>query len=118
MSKAIAKHRLVAFIKQSECCYYCGSPMWLNNPDEYAEKYRLSKKSVKRFQCTAEHLHARCDGGGDGRCNIVAACLFCNSNRHKRKKPPTPERYRRDIRNRLKRGKWIPQHQRPRSAVA
>ncbi|WP_244883481.1 HNH endonuclease [Variovorax paradoxus] len=31
---------------------------------------------------TAEHLHAQCDGGQDTPANIVAACAFCNNQRH------------------------------------
>jgi hypothetical protein len=37
--------------------------------------------NLQSFECTAEHLERRADGGGDAKTNIVAACLDCNSAR-------------------------------------
>lgn len=109
MSSRFSKQRLTAFKKQSGRCYYCKSPMWQNNPEEFAIKHGISKSAAARFQCTAEHLLARCDGGKDQESNIVAACLFCNKTRHhKRKNPPNPTEYRKYIKNRLNKGKWFP----------
>jgi hypothetical protein len=103
-----SKLRLIAFKKQKGRCYYCESPMWHKDIKNFAEKYGISKSAATRFQCTAEHLKARCDGGINEKKNIVAACLFCNNNRHHRKKPPAPSDYRADIRRRLNKGKWHP----------
>ena len=64
MSSKFSKQRLAAFKKQFGRCYYCGSPMWQDNPKEFAIKHVISKPEATRFQCTAEHLLARCDGGG------------------------------------------------------
>lgn len=108
MPNTIAQKRLVAFQKQSGRCYYCGSPMWLSSKDEFAAKHSISKSAAARFQCTAEHLIARCDGGKSNKSNIVAACIFCNTNRHKRKKTPTPDSYKSYIDKRLRKGKWHP----------
>ncbi|TKB24217.1 restriction endonuclease [Desulfopila sp. IMCC35006] len=108
MSIQISQKRLVAFNKQSGCCYYCGSPMWEGKQKEFANKHKITKKYAARFQCTAEHLLARCDGGKDQENNIVAACIFCNRNRHKRKKPLVPLKYRALIQKRLQQGKWHP----------
>ncbi len=108
MYKSIAKHRLNAFNNQSGLCYYCKSPMWINDKEGFAIKHKVSRAAAARFQCTAEHLTARCDGGGNSKSNIVAACLFCNNQRHGRKKPPTPLQYREHIKKRLQRGKWHP----------
>ncbi|MFT5726748.1 MAG: hypothetical protein ACI8PB_000870 [Desulforhopalus sp.] len=109
MSSTIPNKRQVAFKKQSGRCYYCGSPMWEGKPKEFASKHKITPKYATRFQSTAEHLLARCDGGKDHETNIVAACLFCNSTRHKMRKPLSPPSYRSHIQNRLQQGKWHPQ---------
>ena len=108
MSNPISKPRLHAFRNQAGLCYYCKSPMWLDDVGSFAMKHKISILAAARFQCTAEHLTARCDGGSNGENNIVAACLFCNQNRHRRKIPPAPHKYREQIQRRLKRGKWHP----------
>jgi hypothetical protein len=82
--------------------------MWENKQKEFARKHDITQNYAARFQCTAEHLFARCDGGSNQESNIVAACRFCNSTRHKCKKPPTPEKYKSHICKRLKMGKWHP----------
>ncbi len=118
MAKQITKSRLYAFQKQSGRCYYCGSHMWQDDQKGFAKKYAISVAAAARFQCTAEHLIARCDGGRNSRNNIVAACLNCNGVRHQRKSPPTHGKYREDIQRRLKKGKWLPsslQHHRAQS---
>lgn len=108
MSNPIAKPRLDAFKNQAGLCYYCKSPMWLNGVECFATKHAISISAAFRFQCTAEHLTARCDGGSNRKKNIVAACLFCNKKRHQRKIPPAPLKYRALIQRRLKQGKWHP----------
>lgn len=63
MTNPITKARNHTFKKLSGRCYYCGSHMWLGKPKEFAEKYVISVSEAKKFQCTAEHLVARCEGG-------------------------------------------------------
>lgn len=80
MSSKYSKQRLAAFKNQVGRCFYCGSPMWKGNPEKFASQHNITKKYATRFQCTAEHLVARCDGGKNQKSNIVAACNFCNQN--------------------------------------
>lgn len=94
MPSKFSKQRQIAFSKQSGLCYYCGSPMWESKPKEFANKHKITKKYAGRFQCTAEHLKARCDGGEDHESNIVAACIVCNRKHHQRKNPLGPPKYK------------------------
>lgn len=97
MTSQIQKSRKASFDLQAGKCHYCGLRMWLGSPC-----------GPSPLRCTAEHLTPRSEGGADSRTNIVAACLHCNRTRHKRKKPPTPERYRAEVRRRVARGRWLP----------
>jgi hypothetical protein len=109
MTNQIVKNRRKAFQNQAGRCYYCGSIMWLNGQKEdFAVKHKIPVAEAAKLKCTAEHLEARCDGGGNSKSNIVAACLFCKNGRHRRKKPPAPNNYRELIQKRLKKGKWHP----------
>lgn len=80
--------------------------MWLSEPNEYASQHRMTIKEASRFRCTAEHLVARKDGGGDRGANIVAACFFCNRRRHARAKSLSPERYGALVSQRVLAGRW------------
>jgi 5-methylcytosine-specific restriction endonuclease McrA len=106
-AKLIAR-RLRAFNAQAGRCYYCGYPMWVADPQAFAAINRITIGQARRFQCTAEHLIARCDGGPDAGDNIVAACRHCNLTRHRSPHPLTHRRYRDRVRRRLARGKWHP----------
>ena len=108
MSQIIPKNRLRAFSKQKGRCYYCKVPMWIGKPDEFASTYGIRENQVKRFQCTAEHLLARQDGGTDERKNIVAACTFCNSTRHRASKALSHVGYQKKVLRRVRRQKWHP----------
>lgn len=90
----LSKLRDYAYNRQDGKCWYCDCAM---RP--------ASDPSPRR--CTAEHLHARCDGGKDVPQNIVAACWLCNNRRHRRKAPKTPEDYRNFVRERVAQGRWI-----------
>lgn len=100
--KSLKSCRSIAFLNQKGCCYYCSRRMWFSSPSELG----LSLKSGRPYQCTAEHLIARQDGGRDVKENIVAACWFCNTRRHRRKSPPSPDGYRARVQKRVAKGKW------------
>ena len=104
--KSLIKPRSIAFSRQSGCCFYCGQPMWSGSPVEFASKHKITIGQAKRFQCTGEHLTPHHDGGTSSQNNIVAACLFCNQKRHKRKDAPPPEQYKELIHQRMNQGRW------------
>ena len=108
MATALSRTRRKAFQRQNGRCWYCNSPIWENNPTDFAAQHTLTLAQARLLQSTAEHLHARCDGGGNQAANIVAACLLCNSTRHKAKRPLAPKAYQRKIEGRIRRGKWLP----------
>lgn len=81
-----------AFHQQDGYCYYCGFRMWCKAPTELTEN-PVPIKAWRKLKCTAEHRHARCDGGRDTAENIVAACARCNRNRHKLPAKPEPEAF-------------------------
>jgi 5-methylcytosine-specific restriction endonuclease McrA len=86
--------RARAFAHQNERCYYCDLPIWEDDPHAFASRYGITIRQARAFQCTAEHLVARCDGGKTVSSNVVAACRHCNVTRHKRKRVLEPERWR------------------------
>ena len=106
MSTTLIKSRLKAFDLQQGRCIYCELPMWLDNPEAFAKKYKITIKGAALFKCTAEHLLARQDGGKDKESNIVAACYFCNQKRHTCKNPKDPISYKHYVSNRVGKGKW------------
>jgi len=75
---------------QGGLCFYCRQPMGRN--------------------VTAEHLRARSDGGPDTHENIVAACRYCNLQRHARFAPnaPDPSTYGFYVLLMLAAGLWMP----------
>jgi heme oxygenase len=106
--KKIKHIRATSFLKQSGLCYYCEQPMWISAPAAFLQQHRLKISRVRWLQATAEHLVAKRDGGIDFDDNVVAACLFCNTTRHKHRpnSAPPPDVYRRHVRKRLAKGKW------------
>ncbi|MCJ1879618.1 HNH endonuclease [Pseudomonas nitroreducens] len=98
--------RTRAFSRQQGRCYYCGCPMWQTNPDLFAQSHGVTRRQARAFQCTAEHLLARQDGGKDSLENIAAACLECNRRRHKRIYDMSAQAYLAHVRNRMDRGRW------------
>lgn len=106
MPSSIARKRAHAFKQQHGLCSYCHEPMWLVAPESFAQRHGLTLRQAMHYQSTAEHLSAKCDGGGDARTNIVAACWWCNSRRHVRKKPLAPDQYRSYVQQRMDKGRW------------
>ncbi|MFI8608002.1 HNH endonuclease [Pseudomonas sp. NPDC077649] len=103
---SIQKHRKTAFTQQNGKCCYCGFRMWLDSADTFAKQHGITVKQARHFQCTAEHLQARQDGGRDARSNIAAACIRCNQLRHQRKNPMAPAQYQQHVKRRVKKGGW------------
>lgn len=89
-------------------CFYCKLPMWDARPEKFIVHYGISTGLARRFQCTAEHVEARCDGGKDVAPNIVAACRFCNATRHKAKHPVDAAEHASLVCSRLAKGRWHP----------
>jgi hypothetical protein len=107
MAKSLFRFRLDAFRRQAGRCYYCTAPMWLEDAPAFARTYGLTDRAARLLQCTAEHLHAKRDGGADSMHNVVAACRFCNGKRHwGRKVAPSATTYLRLVRSRLAQGRW------------
>src|ERR1700676_3279427 len=79
----IVQLRRIAAKKQSFRCCYCGHPMCFSSPATFARKYNVSEARACMLLCTAEHLVPRSKGGKDRRPNIAAACLLCNTMRHR-----------------------------------
>lgn len=109
MTNKACKSRHIAFLEQDGRCFYCGVCMWMHSPEELGVD-KANSRAVLQLKCMAEHLVARSGGGGDDNSNIVAACLHCNSTRHKRKLPPSPEVYRQQIQVRVRRRSWHHRH--------
>lgn len=105
MSK-IQKIRNASFKAQNGVCYYCQQPMWRDHPDAFARQHLISVRQARFLQATAEHLRPRSEGGGNARTNIVAACFFCNSTRHKAKVPLPPAGHLKKVRARMAAGRW------------
>lgn len=96
----------VRFAEQGGKCAYCDQPMWLNDLPGFARKYQRPERSLRWLQATAEHLQPRGEGGGDTLRNIVAACLYCNTHRHRTRCVLSPELYREKVRKRLAARQW------------
>ncbi|WP_405049169.1 HNH endonuclease [Rhizobium sp. NZLR4b] len=80
--------------------------MWESDPKSFSARFRLTDRAALHFRCTAEHLQARCDGGRDTKENVVAACRYCNGNRHNRKRPKDAVSYMDLVRSRMEQGRW------------
>lgn len=104
--KTVQINREHAFKQQKGRCFYCGQPMWQQDPVAFARQYGLRVKQVRPLQVTAEHVVARSAGGGNRRSNIVAACRFCNAKRHQTTRPLEADEYGEWVRRRLAQGKW------------
>ena len=108
MPASRTRSRSAAFSRQSGRCFYCDLPMWLDHPDGFRSRYPLTLAQARLLRCTAEHLRARQDGGGNATDNIAAACWYCNTRRHRSKKALDPDRHQQRVRARVKQGRWHP----------
>jgi 5-methylcytosine-specific restriction endonuclease McrA len=107
MASSIQILRLRAALRQEFRCYYCRLLVWIEDPDGFAARYKLTTGQVRRLRCTAEHLKARADGGTNRRDNVVAACFYCNSRRHRTQTPLSPPEYQAHVRRRMQKGRWL-----------
>lgn len=107
MTNRLPSLRRQAARTQAYRCYYCNQPMWDDNPTALVSGLGLTKAQAKWFRCTAEHLHAKSQGGRDSRENIVAACLYCNRTRHVAKRPLAPHEYKHYVVKRMRAGRWL-----------
>lgn len=99
----VKKLRIQAYKRQNCRCYYCNRLMWEGRPDRVIRDNAIPASEVEKRRCTAEHLHARQDGGKNSKRNIVAACRECNHGRHAGRSgaAPEPEVYKREVRSRM-----------------
>lgn len=104
--KSLKIPRNKAFREQEGHCFYCSRPMWCENPDEFSIAHGVRKPLLRQCQCTGEHLKPHSCGGTASKENIVAACFYCNSKRHKRKAKMDPIQYRSYVHKRVAKGKW------------
>lgn len=104
--KFLKAPRQIAFRQQNEHCWYCSQPMWEKNPADFRQRFNLSEAQAKNLKCTGEHLQAWKDGGSNKQENIVAACWYCNSRRHRRKKRLDPLKYRDHVQRLMRDKRW------------
>lgn len=104
--KSLKQPRSTAFARQNGRCYYCNQPMWTKDLLSFASKYNATPSQVTHFQCTGEHLNAHQDGGSSAQKNIVAACRYCNQQRHRRKVALSPKQHKELIWRRMGQGRW------------
>jgi 5-methylcytosine-specific restriction endonuclease McrA len=107
MPSRIQSLRQRAFRRQGGLCCYCQAPMWLQSPGDLPFP-PPSARAAERLRCTAEHLTARADGGGNTVGNVAAACLHCNQARHRRVSPPASERFKQQVATRMSNARWHP----------
>ncbi|WP_413782796.1 HNH endonuclease [Thalassovita sp.] len=81
--------------------------MWSGSSENFRKVHSISERKARWFQCTAEHLLAVSSGGPTSSSNVVAACKFCNSRRHRTKQVLAPNAYRQKVLNRMERGRWM-----------
>jgi 5-methylcytosine-specific restriction endonuclease McrA len=97
--KKLQRLRHEAYLRQDCRCFYCTLPIWEGDPTYFTTRYGIALRKAKYLQCTAEHLVAQQEGGGETVENVAAACLLCNRMRHlkRQEKAPGPEKYKRRV---------------------
>lgn len=108
-SKTFLRSRDLAFVRQGGRYFYCDSPMWATDEAGFATKYRITLPQSRQFQCTGEHLKERQQGGDNSAANVVAACRYCNQNRHRCRpmNAPDPTAYKQRVQKRMANGSWL-----------
>lgn len=108
MPNKLSHLRAQAASNKSFRCVYCQLPMWAGDPAAFIDRFELSKRQAKLFQCTAEHLRAQCEGGKDTKAIIAAACRHSNQMRHRTANPLEPTEFQKRVRRRVGKGAWFP----------
>lgn len=109
MARTLVKLRRQALADQHGRCFYCSLPVWEQNCRAFARQYGIPKGIARDLRCTAEHLIARQDRGQDVEENIVAACRWCNLQRHQGgREALRPQEWRQEVRALIALGKWHP----------
>lgn len=108
--KTLRKLRHQAFVRQNCRCFYCTLPIWEGDSTEFTARHGISLQKAKHLRCTAEHLIAQQDGGGETVQNITAACLWCNRMRHRGRhdKAPSPSKYKNRVTQLMEKRHWHP----------
>ena len=89
--------------RQRWLCYCCNLPMG-GTGSPYSG---LLSIAGEQLYSTAEHLHARKDGGANSLTNIVAAHAICNKRRHRRGAPLEPQAFRDLVQRRVSERQWF-----------
>ena len=107
MTNCLAPARARAFRQQGGFCFYCSQPMWLSDDDAFSKRFCIRRRQARTYQCTAEHLVEK-QRGGKGGTNIVAACRYCNSLRHRGRqdRARSPQVWRTRVQTLVAKGKW------------
>lgn len=84
--------------------------MWLTDPASFLARFDVDAVQAARFQCTAEHLVPRREDGPNAKANVVAACRFCNVQRHDDglAQPLDHLAYKAMVQRRMTEGTWHP----------
>jgi hypothetical protein len=83
--------------------------MWERDGRSFARQHGVPKAKARHLRCTAEHLTARQDAGKNVPENIVAACCWCNQQRHRSPKAaPDPQTWQRVVQARVASKIWHP----------
>lgn len=102
--------RRQAYSNQNCQCFYCQLLIWEQGGKQLAKKLGIPIRLAKYLRCTAEHLRPQADGGPDTAENIVAACNWCNQQRHagRAHQAPEPLAYMAEVAECMKMGGWHP----------
>ena len=91
----IPTYRTAAFLAQRGLCFYCRQPM------------APASAQAAITRCTAEHLRPKVEMGRNQKDNLVAACWYCNHQRHAgRRNAQTPAEWATYVRYQVHCGRW------------
>jgi hypothetical protein len=108
--KRLIQLRRQAFLSQNCQCFYCRLLMWEQGGKQLAKRMGIPIRLARYLRCTAEHLRPQANGGPDTPENVVAACAWCNHERHAHQPndAPDPLTYRAQVADYMALGGWHP----------